>query len=378
MHCESIHDSGAVLDPPESTLRLVRFGNCDMYTELAAGGTASVCIGMHRGAEGFEKVVAIKRLLPAFSQDANFRAMLADEADISARTAHPYVRDVYDFGVGQDGAPYIVMEFLFGQPLAAVHRALAAAPDFARDGRHAAVVARLIAHLCEGLHDVHELSEYGEALDVVHRDVTPHNLFVLYDGSVRVTDFGIVRARVRRQTASGPVLKGKLPYMSPEYLGRRPYDRRSDVWSMGVVLWEMLTGLRLFRKESDALSVQAIATGHIPAPSSVSPDVDGALDAIVLRALSRNVEQRYRTARDLANDLEEWLARERRALYPSEIAAWLERLLPGARAELARIVSETREGLGRDPSPSLRPTSHPTSNSRPTTPALANPPSFPR
>ena len=364
MSREGIPES--IVTAPESVIRSVRFGTCDMYTELASGGTASVSIGLHRGAEGFEKVVAIKRLLPAFAGDANYQAMLADEADVSARAGHPFVRDVFDLGVAEDGAPFVVMEFLFGQPLVAVHRAMAVAPALARDARHTAIIARLVANLCEGLHAVHELEDDSAPLEVVHRDITPHNLFVLYDGTVRVTDFGIVRARVRRQAPSGTMLKGKLAYMSPEYLSRRPYDRRSDVWSMGVVLWELVTGLRLFRKESDPESVYAITSGSIPPPSAVTGEVDREFDAIVLKALNRELDQRYRTARDLSNDLEQWLARGRRGPNAAEIAAWLDGLLPGARAELTRAVNDARAGRIRQRSPSARPTLHPTAQSKPT------------
>lgn len=364
-------------DDPRSaaTAAPTRVGSCEIHAELASGGTASVFIGLQRGAGGFEKVVAIKRLLPVFAFDADYHAMMADEASVSARTDHPHVRDVFDFGIAEDGSPYMVMEFLFGQNLSTVHRAVAAQPDMLREPRYRVIVARLIAQLCEGLHAVHELAEDGGPLEVVHRDITPHNLFVLYDGSVRVTDFGIVRARVRKQAPSGMALKGKLPYMSPEYLGRKPYDRRSDVWAMGVVLWEMLTGSRLFRKDSDASTVRAIVSAPVPPPSQLVSDIDKRLDAIVQKALNRNVEGRYRTARELANDLEEWIARERRAVTPSDVGTWLEGLTPTGKADLSRLVNSARKGARppRNPTPMRPPASQPRSHSRPTLAAMRPP-----
>src|SRR5262249_27760194 len=158
-------------------------------------------------------------------------AMLLDEASISKRACHASVRAVHYCDTTEDGTPYLVMEFLMGEPLSRVFRSISARAPEAFPRRHQRVVAYVIASLCEGLHAVHEASGEGGALSVVHRDVTPSNLFALHDGSVRVTDFGIARARVRHQATTGNVLKGKLPYMSPEYLGMRPYDRRSDVWS---------------------------------------------------------------------------------------------------------------------------------------------------
>jgi serine/threonine protein kinase len=380
------------IDAPASCTRPTRVGSCDVHAELASGGTASVFIGVHHGAEGFQKVVAIKRLLPAFALDRDYQAMLADEAAVSARADHPYVRDVFDFGFAEDGTPYAIMEFLFGQPLSSVCRTLSRQTDLDRDRRHTAIVARIIANLCEGLHAVHELSDDTEPLDIVHRDITPHNLFVLYDGTVRVTDFGIVRARVRRQAPSGAVLKGKVPYMSPEYLSREPYDRRSDVWAMGVVLWELLTGSRLFRKGSDPDTVCSILTMPVPPPSNLASDVDRRLDAIALKALARNVDDRYRSARELANDLEEWLSRESRSLTSSEIGAWLERMLPGSRAAMSQLVRETRafgrtecrsmpaaarQSLRATPrkrpsTPPFRPSQSPRSASRPVMPVVTN------
>jgi serine/threonine protein kinase len=322
----------------------VRVGSCDLYFELATGGMATVFIGIHHGAHGFEKVVAVKRLLPAMS---------ADEASISSFTGHACIRDVFDLGMAADGTPYLVMEFLVGEPLSRVCGGLRRRPDLLRTPRHRRVASRILAGYCRGIHAAHELSDQDAPLEVVHRDLTPENLFALHDGTVRVTDFGIMRARVRRQRPSAEsALKGKTGYMSPEYLERKPYDRRSDVWSLGVVLWELLTGQRLFRKSREADTMLAILHEPIPAPSSLAGNVDRRLDDIVAHAVTRCVEERYATAAEMARELEAYLA-STEGVGPTDVGGWLHEVLPDSLTTLTALVDATlcrrsasREGAG--------------------------------
>jgi serine/threonine-protein kinase len=186
-------------------------------------------------------------------------------------------------------------------------------------------------------------------LDVVHRDLTPQNLFALHDGTVRVTDFGIMRARVRRQRPSGQtVLKGKTAYMSPEYLTRKPYDRRSDVWTLGVVLWELLTGLRLFRKQSEEDTCAAVQCEPVPPPSALVCNVDPRLDDIVAKAMARDVSERYVTAHEMAQSLEAYLACGGSAVQASDVGGWLREILPDSRPMLTALVEAAR-------SPGFRP-----------------------
>jgi serine/threonine protein kinase len=334
--------------------KIVRLGSCELCFELATGGMATVYLGIHHGAQGFEKLVAVKRLLPSFSKDPDHVAMLADEASVSSSARHPCIRDVFDLGMAEDGTPYLVMEFLAGEPLSRVCRGMRDQPALLQTTRHHRIVSRIIASCCQGIHAVHELSHRQAPLDVVHRDLTPANLFALHDGTVRVTDFGIMRARVRRQRPSGQtVLKGKLAYMSPEYLNRKPYDRRSDVWTLGVVLWELLTGSRLFRKPSEAESFTAVLREPVPPPSAFARNIDRRLDHIVGKAVARDVGERYANANEMAESLEAYLACSGGAVASSDVGGWLRQILPDSLPTLTALVDATRSRSF----PPLRPSS---------------------
>lgn len=201
------------------------------------------------------------------------------------------------------------------------------------------MVVRIVADLCAGLHAIHQVEDgNGELLDVVHRDISPHNLFVLHDGSTRVADLGIAHARGRRQQTSGRRLKGKLAYMAPEYLAQQECDLRADVWSMGVVLWELLSGKRLFRRANEALTVQAVLSDAILPPSTYDRSIDPGLDRIVGKALQREAEKRHSSALELEHELESYLAKTAQPLMRSEVASWLGKLLPDSRQELRELV----------------------------------------
>ena len=203
---------------------------------------ATVYLALYRSVEGFEKLCAVKRIHPHLASEREFTNMFADEAQIAARISHPFVCSVFSFGRSQQ-SHYLAMEFLRGEPLSAVTRRVAGSPELGDDPRFPAIAARLLANFAEGLHAAHTLrDDRGALFDVVHRDVTPQNLFVLYDGTVRVTDFGIAHARRRLHQTEGQKLKGKLSYVAPEQLKEGNVDLRVDVWGLGVTLWELLAG----------------------------------------------------------------------------------------------------------------------------------------
>lgn len=318
-------------------------GSYRLCFEVASGGMATVYLALYEGAFGFEKVVALKKIHKHLARERQFVDMFFDEARIAAHIDHPFVCKVVDFGHAQESY-YLAMEYLVGEPLSAVwealerHPALAASPDLPR------VVVRVIADLAEGLHAAHELTDDGESIGLVHRDVTPANLFVLYDGTVRVVDFGIAKAKNRISHTETGHVKGKYAYVSPEQLRMKPVDRRCDIWALGVVLWEMLTVRRLFKRENPVDTIAAVTSGKIVPPSSVRPDIPPALDQIVLKALSRRPEGRYRTARELAVALESWLATTGRAVARAELAEWLETLFPGAHDRKRKLMELTRRG----------------------------------
>ncbi|AKF03034.1 Serine/threonine protein kinase PrkC, regulator of stationary phase [Sandaracinus amylolyticus] len=295
-------------------------GRYRLVQRLAQGGMATVYLARQEGPGGFERPVAIKVVHAHLAREPRFATMFLDEARLTGRLHHPNVCAVVDFG--EDAAQlYLAMEYLHGETFASVIR------RGARDGGALppAIVARILADAARGLHAAHELRDAeGHPLEIVHRDVSPQNLIVLYDGHTKLTDFGIARARGRLTDTTTGELKGKISFMSPEQLQSAPIDRRTDVWALGVVAWEALCGRRLFRADSEGATALNVIAQEIARPSSVAPDVPEALDAIVLRALERDVSRRTPTAAQLADELEEYLYARGRPLGAPEIASWME------------------------------------------------------
>ncbi|MDQ3037155.1 MAG: protein kinase, partial [Myxococcota bacterium] len=280
------------LDLPE------RIGRYRVVGRLAVGGMAEILIGALDGAFGLSRPVVIKRVLPSLARRADFRRMFVDEARIVSGLRHPNVVDVLE--VGQDDSLYLVMEYLEGESLDVLARRLR--PTGAR--LPPAVAAYVVAEAAAGLHAAHELEDAsGAPQQIVHRDVTPHNLFVGYDGSVRVIDFGIAKAVNRETRTATGTLKGKFAYMSPEQIDGQHVDRRVDVFALGVVLWELLTGERLFARPSQIEIVKAICFAPIPAAREVDGGIDAELDRIAQKALSRELDERYASADALRLDL---------------------------------------------------------------------------
>lgn len=300
-------------------------GPYQVALELASGGMAKVYLGLHDVA-GLPVPVAVKQIHKHLATDQKFIDMFGDEARIVAGINHPYVCRVFDFGKA-DGSYYIAMEYLQGAPLSDVFHLL----DDQRVSKieHSRVMARILANLAEGLHAAHELRDAnGVPMEVVHRDVTPQNLFVLSDGTVRVTDFGIARARVRVHRTIGANIKGKLAYLAPEQIEQQDVDRRADVWGLGVVAWELLTGRRLFHASSEGQTVLAVLRREIPKPSKFAPCVPPELDALVLRALTRNPAERFATARELSRALERFLAKSGPGISTLDVESWMADMFP--------------------------------------------------
>ncbi len=367
---------GAPPASPAAPIRVrqehARIGPYQVVCELASGGMATVYLTLHRSVEGFQKLCAVKRIHPHLAGDRAFTEMFVDEAQIAARISHPYVCSVFSFGRSQD-SHFIAMEFLRGEPLSAVSRRVARSPELGDDPHFPLLAARIIANLAEGLHAAHTLrDDRGALLEVVHRDVTPQNLFLMYDGSVRVTDFGIAQARQRLHHTQGQKLKGKLSYIAPELLNRGTASAQVDVWGLGVVLWELLAGRRLFLGSSEGETLASVMSRVVSAPSEYRATVPLELDRIVLRALERDPQHRYRSARDMARDLERFLKNCGDAVPAMDVADWMTRVFPdGAErlqglAELAAHVSaETAdETVVRVPS------APPLANSRGSLPSL--------
>ncbi len=280
-----------------------RIKDYEVVAHLRDGGMASLFIAKRVGVAGFAKPVAIKIVHPQFSQDESFVRMFVDEAIISARIDHPNV--VHTIELGEfEGHYFLAMEYVQGTSLAHLLAALA------KRGRRLTpeLAVHIALRMAEGLHAAHETTgDAGEPLHIVHRDVSPQNVLVSTRGHVKIIDFGVAKAASRAHQTTAASLKGKIRYMAPEQAFGRMVDRRSDVYAIGIVLWEMLTMRRLFHADDDFALLDIVREPKVPPPSSYASEVSAALDAVVLKALSPTQDGRYASARDLRNALAEAL-----------------------------------------------------------------------
>ncbi len=347
----AVSEDGEPEAEPSPVRRGRMLGRYVLCYELASGGMATVYLARADGPAGFGKLVALKLIHPHLAKQKDFVEMFLDEARIAARIVHPNVCSVFDFG--QEGDTYfLAMDYLVGETLARVTRAVWRRPEVAARPSTARIFARIVADACEGLHAAHESrGDDGALLGVVHRDVTPQNLFAGYDGSIRVVDFGVAMSVGRSHQTTAGTLKGKYPYMSPEQIAQQPVDRRSDVWSLGVCLWEMLTGRRLFRRDGEFETLKAVTADLIPAPSAVRPGVPQALDAIVAKALARDREQRYATAREMGRDLAAAIGALGGA-GAADVAELMDELFQAERAERSALIERARRVDPEQPSTS--------------------------
>jgi serine/threonine-protein kinase len=305
-------------------------GRYELVTPIGRGGMAEVHLAVQRGPAGFEKLVVIKVVHEQLASQPKFVEMLLDEAKLAALIKHPNVVDIYDLGE-EAGRYFIAMEYLEGEPLLDVLRA-----GGAGNRLDPLSTARVIADAAEGLDAAHRLkARDGRPLELVHHDVSLGNIVVLYSGLVKLLDFGVAKAR---SASAGARVHGKLGYMAPEKLADRGVDRRSDIWSLGCVLWEALTLQRLFEGGEDAETVRRVREQEVVPPSKLAPAVPPELDAVVLRALERDPERRYQTAKALAADLEEVLRERKYGAKNDRIAAHMESVFAARVAARERVL----------------------------------------
>jgi eukaryotic-like serine/threonine-protein kinase len=280
---------------------LLRIGRYSIYGEIAKGGMATVHYGRLEGPAGFARTVAVKRLHGQFARDPEFVEMFLDEARLAARIHHPNVVSTIDV-LAQGDELFLVLEYVHGTSVSALSRSAHAIGD----GIPLPIACAIVCGALHGLHAAHEATnDRGEPLEIVHRDVSPQNILVGKDGIARVLDFGVAKAIGRLHETQDGSVKGKVSYMAPEQLRGGPVDRRADIYAAGAVLWELCTGEKLFAAMSEAELVSKVLAGAQAPPSARRPEVSRAIDAVVMRALSREPSARFGTARQMALALEE-------------------------------------------------------------------------
>ncbi len=305
-------------------------GRYVVYDEIAAGGMASVHLGRLLGAVGFSRTVAIKRLHPHLARDGEFANMFLDEARLAARIRHPNVVAVLDV-VHDAGELLLVMDYVQGESLSRLGRAMKPG------GIPPRLAVTVVTGVLHGLHAAHEATtEQGEPLHIVHRDVSPQNVMVGVDGVARIFDFGVAKAAHRAQTTQDGSIKGKISYMAPEQLLSEAVDRRADVYSAAVVLWEALTGERLFEGENQGRVIRKVLDEPVPLPSSVTPGLPKALDQAVMRGLERDLDKRWQTARDFAAALEQCTP----AASATQLGEWVESIGGSSLGDRAQRVKD--------------------------------------
>jgi serine/threonine protein kinase len=297
--------------------------------KLESGGMAEVFRAESEGLQGFKKQVAIKRVLPHLSEKKKFISMFLDEARLSAHLSHSNCVQVFDIGVG-DNAYFIVMEFVDGANLKTIAESLRkAGRDFP-----VACVAFIALEICKGLAYAHELRDpAGNDLHIVHRDMSPPNVLVTKYGEIKIVDFGLAKANSQLERSEPGIIKGKFSYLSPEAAMGQDVDPRTDIFAVGIILWELLAGRRLFLGDTDFQTVKKVQQAVVPSISGLNPKVPPDLERIVGKALARDPNMRYRTARELGQDLSKFLFRLGQPVSTFDIAT----LVQGAMKERQRI-----------------------------------------
>lgn len=311
-------------------------GRYAIYEEIGAGGMATVHIGRLTGPANFARTVAIKRLHAHLARQPEFVTMFLDEARVAARVRHPNVVTTLDV-VATSALPYLVMEYVQGESLAC----LQAAARERRERIPPRIACAIAVGLLHGLQAAHEATgERGELLGIVHRDVSPQNVLIGADGVARVLDFGVAKAAGRLQTTRESRLKGKLAYTAPELVRGTPISRAADIYSAGVVLWEMLAGQRLFAGDNEANVLERVLFADVAAPSHGARDIPPLLDAIALQALARDPAHRFTTARAMARAIEAAIP----LASAAEVGEWVEALARDSLLDRAGKVARVESG----------------------------------
>ena len=313
---------------------ITTFGKYHPLFELGRGGMATVMLTVIRGPAGFNKLQVLKILLDDLTQEEDFLTMFLEEARLSARLNHPNIVQTNEVG-SENGKYFIAMEYLEGHSLEEIFRY-----DEAREGVPLPISLYVLLHSLAGLHYAHELKDFQDkALSVVHRDVSPQNIFVTYDGQVKVVDFGIAKAANSKIETRSGVIKGKVAYMAREQLGgEMPVDRRADLFAVGAVLWRVLAGQRLWRGVGDFEIFRRLINNEIPLPSSVKKGVDPELEAICMKALSFEPDDRYATAADFQTAIERYIEKTGARASTREVGEYVRTAFASRRGKIKAAI----------------------------------------
>lgn len=320
--------------PDGSTQMQETFGRYRLLGLLGQGGMGRLYIAERRGVQGFVKIVALKRILPHLADSAQLREMFLNEARIAARLEHPNIVATYELGE-VEGKYFISMEYLPGEDLSAVIARCQGAPAIPIE-----IAAALAQQAAQGLQYAHDARDgQGRLIGLVHRDVNPRNIFVTYHGVLKLLDFGMVRNPAGPKSVPG-TFKGKYGYCAPEQLEGGRVDSRTDVFCLGIVLWESLTGARLFDARTDAETIDAVRSRHVEAPSALRPEVPRSLEEIALRALARDPARRYQSAQEMSEALDRFLTERKTQPTAITIGQWMESIFGAERAALKKSISQ--------------------------------------
>jgi serine/threonine protein kinase len=300
----------------------LQLGKYRLLGRIGYGGMAEVWVAHQQGPMGFEKLVAIKRLLPHMEHERQFVHMFLDEARIAARINHANVVQIFDLGMVEQTF-FIAMEYLDGESLARVM-----GEGIKRKWPlPVPLAAAVVSQMCKGLHHAHALSDVeGRPLGIVHRDVSPQNVMILYDGSVKLLDFGVAKARERFSETTTTGMKGKYAYMSPEQCQGLPLDHRSDIFACGIVLWETITQRRLFKHPSKLMILKMITEGRVPPPSRYNPEIPPELDAVALKALCKLPSERFISGMEMSGALDDYLASSGQGSSAAQLSEYMEQV----------------------------------------------------
>jgi serine/threonine protein kinase len=309
---------------PEANRSGARFGKYRLIREIAVGGMAKIYLAAIDGPGGFSKMCVVKRILPEHSHFDEFSRMFVTEARVAALLNHPHIVQVFDFGQVASEY-YIAMEWVDGTSLEvlmqkAISQGVIPGTRFA---------LRVAVPLCEALSYAHAAKlPDGPDLNLVHRDLTPGNVLLAHNGVVKLTDFGVVKVSLGADQTSVGVVKGKFAYMSPEQVRGDPIDKRSDIYALGIIMYELVTGQWLFRRTQLTEVITAVSLGKIPPPSNIAPDIPKEMERIIMKALSVDPANRYANARDMLLDIEQFQAQSQWTASSREIVSLMQQILP--------------------------------------------------